>query len=681
MPNVFLRRVPLRRSIGGAFALAMLAACGGTDGPASPKMPEVHRVDVSLGTVRPTAGQTVTATAQAYDAVGAPIIGIRMAWSSSNPAVARIDSTGTVSAIAPGLAAIRATAAGVEGAAALEVLPVPVAEVRILNSPPSMIAGESVQLTAVARDSRGNELRDRAMTWSVSPATHATVSAQGLLTGVSPGIVIVAVAAEGVTASTTVTIAQPRAAAVEVRLASATLVIGQSTTATATAFDARGGVIPGKRPLWSSSATAVATIDSAGIVTTVSTGTSVLTATIDGQVGSATLTVTPVPVASLTVTSAPQTMVAGSTAVLQVVVRDAAGNTLTGRSVTFASSAPAVAQVSSQGTLTAVSSGSATITASSEGISTTFMVTVRERVASVVLSSTSANLQRGRSLQLTATARDAAGRPIPGVPVTWASADAAIATVSSSGLVTGTGIGSVPIRAMMEDREASAWISGWDTCEDEPISIGMARNGFLVGSDCNLWVAEPQASVFRLTASSLTFAPALYADVLGLGTWGWFRTTPGTIGMEVIAPPGPVAILVRDYNRLVPNGGFSLSTGLVVGDTVSCGGRVALLQGGAAARSLRPQDCSTSTGHYFDILTVRLAAGRTLTFTMASFDFDAYLEVRTGDGSGVLAFDNNSAGGTNARVRFTATATGFFQIWARAAVPFRTGQYTIEAVP
>jgi hypothetical protein len=148
--------------------------------------------------------------------------------------------------------------------------------------------------------------------------------------------------------------------------------------------------------------------------------------------------------------------------------------------------------------------------------------------------------------------------------------------------------------------------------------------------------------------------------------------------MEIIAPAGPVSIQIGDGNRQSTAGGFTLGTGLVVGDTVSCGGNVALLQGGAAARQLRTQDCSTASGHYFDILTVYLTAGRSVTFTMSSFSFDSYLEVRTGDGSGVLAFDDNSGGGTNARVRFTANTTGFYQIWARAATPFRTGQYTIE---
>ena len=59
----------------------------------------------------------------------------------------------------------------------------------------------------------------------------------------------------------------------------------------------------------------------------------------------------------------------------------------------------------------------------------------------------SATVAAGATLQLTATARDRRGRVISGATFVWASANRAIATVSSSGLVSGVAAGSVAITA------------------------------------------------------------------------------------------------------------------------------------------------------------------------------------------------------------------------------------------
>jgi uncharacterized protein YjdB len=58
-------------------------------------------------------GATHQLSALAYDAGGNVIAsGVRYVWSSNNVNVARVDSTGTVSAVAPGTAVIRAEAVG-----------------------------------------------------------------------------------------------------------------------------------------------------------------------------------------------------------------------------------------------------------------------------------------------------------------------------------------------------------------------------------------------------------------------------------------------------------------------------------------------------------------------------------------------------------------------------------------
>ena len=75
----------------------------------------------------------------------------------------------------------------------------------------------------------------------------------------------------------------------------------------------------------------------------------------------------PAPVATVAVSPATATLAPGATTQLTVVLRDAAGNTLTNRSVTWSTANAAVATVSTTGLVTAVAAGSATITATSEG--------------------------------------------------------------------------------------------------------------------------------------------------------------------------------------------------------------------------------------------------------------------------------------------------------------------------
>lgn len=82
------------------------------------------------------------------------------------------------------------------------------------------------------------------------------------------------------------------------------------------------------------------------------------------------------PVATITLSPTSATLAPGQTVQLTATLKDASGNTLTGRTVTWSSSSTTVATVSTTGLVTAVAVGNATISATSEGKSTTAAVTV-----------------------------------------------------------------------------------------------------------------------------------------------------------------------------------------------------------------------------------------------------------------------------------------------------------------
>ncbi len=85
---------------------------------------------------------------------------------------------------------------------------------------------------------------------------------------------------------------------------------------------------------------------------------------------------TPLPVAQVTVAPASASVARGATRQLTATLRDASGNVLTGRTVTWGSSNPSVATVNASGLVTGVGVGSATVTATSEGKTGSSAITV-----------------------------------------------------------------------------------------------------------------------------------------------------------------------------------------------------------------------------------------------------------------------------------------------------------------
>src|SRR3989442_1035738 len=100
----------------------------------------------------------------------------------------------------------------------------------------------------------------------------------------------------------------------------------------------------------------------------------------------------------------------GATPQFTATLKDSAGNVLTGRTITWASSAGAVATVNGSGLVSGVAAGVATITATSEGQSGSAAVTVTTApVAAVTVNPSSVSQPVGATQQFAATLKDASG--------------------------------------------------------------------------------------------------------------------------------------------------------------------------------------------------------------------------------------------------------------------------------
>ncbi len=236
-----------------------------------------------------------------------------------------------------------------------------------------------MQLTATPKDASGNPLTGRAVTWQTSNAAIATVDPNGLVTGTGAGgPATITATSEGKSGTAAVTVTPIPVASVTVTPVSSSILVNGSVHLTATPKDANGNPLSGRTVTWQSANPAVAGVDASGGVIGIAAGGPItITATSEGKSGSATVLVTLAPVASVGLTPPTPTIQTNGTMQLTATTKDASGNVLSGRTVTWASSAPAVAVVNANGFVVGLQTGSASINATSEGVLGTTAVTVQ----------------------------------------------------------------------------------------------------------------------------------------------------------------------------------------------------------------------------------------------------------------------------------------------------------------
>ena len=233
----------------------------------------------------------------------------------------------------------------------------------------------------------------------------------------------------------------------------------------------------------------------------------------------------PPKIATITVSSPATQIEIGSNIQLSVRVVDASGTTLTGRVITWQSSAPAIATVDNNGIVSGLAPGAVTITASSEGVSGTAQLTViRLPVVSVIITPRTPAVKQGETTQLTAVAQDAVGRTLTDRPITWSTLDPSTATVTSAGVVTGVLTGSTQIVAASEGRAdtvvlrvKSLFTPTVTTTTPANWTPGIAAtitgtNFSLTPSENEVFVNTAKATVTAATATQLSISvPALTA--------------------------------------------------------------------------------------------------------------------------------------------------------------------------
>lgn len=150
------------------------------------------------------AGDTATTLPELTDRLGHRVER-GVAWASSAPAVAIVDSAGRVTAIGHGQALISAAIDGVSGSYRVAVLDL-VRPSTVVLRPATVVLlpGAEGRVWVNAADSAGRPLPSARMVFSSSDASVATVSADGVVRARAPGSALVTATVNGRSATTTV---------------------------------------------------------------------------------------------------------------------------------------------------------------------------------------------------------------------------------------------------------------------------------------------------------------------------------------------------------------------------------------------------------------------------------------------------------------------------------------------
>jgi len=208
------------------------------------------------------------------------------------------------------------------------------------------------------------------------------------------------------------------------------------------------GTVSANDIIWTSSNENVATVIN-GKVIAISEGTSIVTASVNGIKTTCKVTVTSdyIPPTNIKLNKSSTTILVGNTEKLTATINP---SNATNKNITWTSSNPSVATVNSSGTISAKSTGTTTITASAYGLKATCTVTVTYSLSlkGISLNKTSLTLKEKAVEQLNIIYNPTSAS---NKKVTWKSSNTNIATVDSSGKVTGVTPGTATITVVSND--------------------------------------------------------------------------------------------------------------------------------------------------------------------------------------------------------------------------------------
>ncbi len=361
-------------------------------------------------------------------------------WTSSNQDVASVDSYGNIIPHSVGTAEITATAGGVSATCHVTVRGIPAEYIWLSCNGYTMQHHDTFALTATVYPDNAT---DKTVVLSSSDESILTVDANGLVTAVGVGSAIITAISGEISATCEITVYPLEASSIELSHRSITIRNCGSFQLSATVYPENA---TDKTVTWSSYNPDWVSVDENGLVTAHCVCSTYVEARCGNVYQYCEVNVEPIAAESVVLSQIEITMRIGQSGTLTATVLP---DDTTDKTVMWESSDTGVADVDSNGIVTAYAIGTATITATCGDASATCIVTVEPILAELLtLDITEKSAMPGESFRLTATVlpEDATA---PGL--VWESSNTNVAKVDNAGYVTVMGNGVCVIRVKTTD--------------------------------------------------------------------------------------------------------------------------------------------------------------------------------------------------------------------------------------
>ena len=378
-------------------------------------------------------------------------------WSTSDAAIATVDSEGNVIAVGVGTVEITATTSnGKTYTIALTIDPTLAESITLTPATASILIGESIPMVVSVSPATTT---NKSVTWTSSNPEVASVDDSGNVTGLDVGNVeITATTADGssLKAVSKISVNPILAQSVTIGYDGQTnLYVGVKAQLSATVLPEN---TTDKSIAWRSLNPTVASVSETGLVTALAIGNVTITATTtNGQTAQIEFTVVPTPVSAITFDKTSVKLKATeSVKIIATIVPEDATN----KNINWTSSNNSVASVDADGVVTAIAVGEAVITATAtdgSGVFNTVEVQVEPIYAEsiTIVAEGSTTLRDGETVQLRAVF---VPENTTDKRVTWDAGPEINATIDENGLFTA---GSVPRLVGVVARSiGTPWVSG-----------------------------------------------------------------------------------------------------------------------------------------------------------------------------------------------------------------------------
>jgi len=336
-------------------------------------------------------GQAHLTATGVFDDASTQDISTTSTWTSTNTTVATVGSSsgtyGSTTGVSSGTVNINAkfsyAGASVTGSAQVNVSTATLTSISLTPSSGLVAPGSTLQFIAKGTFSDGSkQTLTSGLTWSSSDTSVATVTTAGAALGQSAGTATITAKSGSVSGTASLIVESSSLSSIQVT--------SQSPTVPKTMrvqFKAIGTFASGDTQdltsavTWTSSSSSIATISNAsgsiGVATGVQPGNVTISAVFNGQVGTASLTVTNATLTSIVVTPSNASIGVGGAQAFTAKGTFSDGSVMTiTTQVSWASSNPSVATINANGSASGIAAGTSTITASLNGVSGTAIVSV-----------------------------------------------------------------------------------------------------------------------------------------------------------------------------------------------------------------------------------------------------------------------------------------------------------------